>query len=88
MEFDILELLDFKVGGQPTPMDFILNSLDEVLTFYPFSDKTKQSLQEKALYFAFLLLTDNKASVSFTVAEIAAASIYMAIKMLEKKNKN
>ena len=43
------------------------------------------NLQEKAIYFAFLLLTDNKACSHFTAAEVSAASLYMAIKMLEKK---
>ncbi len=49
-------------------------------------DSFRAKINDSALYVSFLLLVDCQAPYEFTVNEMAATSVYMAIKLIEKKN--
>lgn len=50
------------------------------------SDSTRAKINDSALYVSFLLMIDSEAPYNFSHNEISAASIYMAFKLIEKKN--
>lgn len=49
-------------------------------------DHVRAMINDTTLYVSFLLQSDSSAPYFFSEGEIRAASIYMSVKLIEKKN--
>ena len=80
MEFDVLKLLEFRIEGETNLLDTITSSLSKISAFSNLPEDLRHQINDTSLYISFLLSIDSSIPYLFSDAEVASASIYMAVK--------
>ena len=85
-EFMVIRVLEFRIGGDQTPIDFLRGYLKiSVPDEKQIEDLRISKIYLSSLKLSYFLMKDSNASKVFNLEEISVASLFTAIKMVENQ---